>query len=188
MDYLTLVKEKEEENRALDARMRVDTDILYLKKYVMTDAQNKAVPDIINLTLNRPAVFAANVISSLEKTSQQTTVESNNRAIDTHKIEAFQDAAFNSANARLQKQPGFASLNSFADIQLCIRGRTARRVLFRIEDGVLIPDIMPWDGRYTFYESGLDGLAWAAYKTTRSKAKIEAEYDKVTVQGKEASV
>ena len=186
-DYLTLIKQKEEEMHDLDARMQQDADILYLKKYVMRDSQGQRVPDVINITLNRPAIFAASVISALSGASQQTIVESENESIDTSKIEEFQVAAFNAADARLRRQAGRATLNPFADIQLCIRGRTARRVLFRMEGGVLVPDIVPWDGRYVRFDEDTEGLAWASYQTYRSKANIEGEYG-ITVKGREGGV
>ena len=186
-DYLTLIKAKQEEQAELDARMQTDMNLVNLIPYTMRDSQKHKVPDIINVTLNRPAVFAANVISALEGATQQTIVESENRSIDTDEIENFQNAAFASANNRLRRQPGASLLNSFADIQLCFRGRTARRVLFRLEDKTLVPDIVPWDGRYVYFDMGINGLAWAAYKTKRSKASIEAEYG-ITVKSKEGEV
>ena len=186
-DYPALVKEKKAEHSLLDARMRRDADLLYLQKYVLKDALGTAVPDIVNLTLNRPATFAAYIISALGRTNQQTIVESEDATIDAHKIEEFQDAAFAAADNLLQRLPGQASLGPFADTQLCIRGRTARRVLFRVVDGEVVPEITPWDGRYTFYEMGKDGLKWAAYETTRSKAQLELEYN-ITIKDSKAQV
>ena len=66
MDYLAKIKEKDLEFTELDNRMQTDADLLYLKKYVMMDKTGKhAIPDIVNSTLNKPAVFAANVVSAL---------------------------------------------------------------------------------------------------------------------------
>ena len=187
MDYSGLVKEKKAEQSLLDARMEADSNLLYLKKFTLKDAGGQAVPDIINVTLNKPATFGANIIASLGKTNQQTIVESDDHSLDTHTIEEFQDAAFAAADARLEKRPGQALLGPFADTQLCIRGRTARRVLFRMEGGVLTPDIAPWDGRYVYYEMGAEGLTWAAYETTRSRGHIEAEYG-IVIKEKQAQV
>lgn len=186
MDYLRLIKDKEEEEASLYTRMQTDSDLLYLRKYVMLDTHKHRVPDLINVTLNKPAVFAANVLSSLGGTSQQTVVECAKESFDTHYIEEFQEAALNAANLRLQKR-GDPLLNPFADTQLCIRGRTARRVLFRMEDDVLIPDIANWDGRYIRYEMGLGGPVWGANKTTRSKYKVMSDYD-YEPKGKTAEV
>jgi len=186
-NYYDRMTSKEDELGALYDRMKTDYGLLNLSKYVLSDKDGKAVPDIINVTLNKPAIFAANVFSSLGSTSQQTVVESSKGGVDAHYIEEFQDAAFNAANLRLQKR-GQASLNSFADVQLCIRGRAARRVLFRLatgedvndglaeEVGELIPDITSWDTRFVTYERGIDGLKWGAYHIDRNWAAAEEQY------------
>ncbi len=190
MNYWDLVKQKEDENSELYKRMRTDSDLLYLRDYVLRDKDNKEVPDIINVTLNKPAIFAANVISSIGTTAQQTVVESDSSKIDTHEIETFQDAALNAANRRLQRR-GQPSLNIFTDAQLCIRGRAARRVLFRQADsedvtrkeaskvGEIIPDIVSWDTRYVTRERGIDGLEWGAYHIGRSWSKVLAQYNEL---------
>lgn len=187
IDYRKVVKQKEEEQGDLTVRMDEDKDLLHLKEYAMMDAKGKAVPDIVNVTLNRPAVFAANVISALGSTTEQRTVETEDKNLDTDYIEDFQKAAMRSANDRLQLQ-GRLHINPFFDEQSCIRGRGCARVLFRIgEEGLLIPDITPWDTRYVTYEMGEAGLKWAAYKTKRTKDMIEAEYEYV-IEGKTADV
>ena len=186
-DFLTLIKDKEQEQGELDKRMQGDGELVRLQKYILKDSQGKKVPDIINVTLNRPAIFAANVISALDGASQQTIVESDDKRMDTHEIEQFQEAAFASADALLRKQPGQILLNPFASAQLCLRGRTARRVLFRMEGDTLVSQITPWDGRHIYYELGNEGLPWAGYKTTRSKAQIEAEYS-IRINGKDGKV
>ncbi len=175
MDYLVAVREKESEQAELTKRMDEDKDLLYLKKYVLKDLDDQEFPNIINITLNDAAVFAANVLSALGSTSQQVAVESGDLKLDTHYIEEFQKVATNAANARLRKQ-GLPSLNAHTDEQVSVRGRACKRCLFRMENGILIPDITSWDARYVTYEMGEDGLAWGAYKTTRQKGLIEAEY------------
>jgi len=186
MDYFQKVTEKQAEMADLYERMDTDRNLLYLKKYILKDSKNQAVPDIVNVTLNKPAIFAGNIITALGATSQQSIVQSNNPKIDTHYIEEFHNALLNAANYRLRKM-GQASLNSFADTQLCIRGRAARRVLVRMKDGKLVSDITSWDARYTTYERGDNGLKWGGYSTTRSKDLIFAEYG-IEVPNKKAKV
>ena len=183
-DYLKMIKDKKVEE--LETRWRDDEELLYLEKYVMKDTDGRPIADIINVTLNRPAVFAANVISALGATSEQRVVESEDKKLDTAYIEDFQKASFDAANDRLRRH-GKPLLNPFADTQFSIRGRTARRILFRMENDVLLPDITPWDGRYVTYEIGDNGLTWGCYETTRSKGVIEAEYE-IVVKGKEGRV
>src|SRR3990167_8716126 len=126
LDYLALVKEKQQEQATLDARMQEDANLLYLKSYVLKDSFGAKVPDIINITLNRPAVFAANVIAALGNAQQQIVVESEDRNIDTAQVELFLNAALAAADGLLAQRPGQALLNPFADTQLCIRGRAAQ--------------------------------------------------------------
>jgi hypothetical protein len=181
MNYYERVLEREIEQADLFKRMITDKDLLYLKNYVLRDKESKAVPDIINLTLNKPAIFAANVISALGATSQQTVVTSAKGSLDTHYIEEFQEAALNAADNRLQRK-GQASLNSFTDVQLCIRGRAARRVLFRMDEGEIIPDIVSWDTRYVTHERGDKGLKWGAYHIDRNWAATEEQYGQLMVK------
>lgn len=186
-DYLAKVKAKEEEQGDLIKRWDDDKKLQYLEKYVMRDKDDKVVPNIINVTLPDTAIFSANVVSALGKASQQGVVESDDKKLDTTYIEEFHDAGFASANARLKKM-GRPELNPFFDEQVCLRGRGAARCLFRMGDeGILIPDIMPWDTRYVTYDIGEEGIEWAAYKTKRTKGMIEAEYG-VIIEEKTAEV
>lgn len=174
--YLEKVREKDIEFTELDSRMKLDTDLLYLKKFVMMDKDGKhPIPDVINATLNKPAILAANVIAALGAVKQQLIVESDNAKIDTTTIEEIIQGCMDMANIRNRKLR-YPNLNQAADVGLCIRGRHARRILFRMEDGVLIPDIQSWDGRYVRYEVGASGLKWASLATKRTKDQIEEEY------------
>src|SRR3990167_6813098 len=155
--YYTLVDNQAKEREQLHKRMDDDLGLLYLNKYVLRDKNNLAVPDIINTTLNKPRVFFDNVVSGLQATSQQVVVESDNRNLDTHYIEGFQDAAFNAIGQRLHAQ-----------------GKPA--LSFHMKDGVLIPDIRQWDARNVYFEYGDDGLRWGANFVPRKGSDIEADY------------
>ncbi len=186
MDYLALINEKEQEEQQLYQRMQADANMLHLEKFTLKDPSGTPIPDIVNVTLNRPAILAANVISSLGKVIQQIIVESEDLSIDTHSIEHFQKTAFMAANHRLMKQAR-PTLDVFADTQFCMRGRTGRRILFREENGEIVPDISNWDGRYMRYEMGPNGPLWAAYVMERNRDIVEAQYGLVT-HGKVAKV
>ena len=188
--YYTLVDNQAKEREQLHKRMDDDLGLLYLNKYVLRDKNNLAVPDIINTTLNKPRVFFDNVVSGLQATSQQVVVESDNRNLDTHYIEGFQDAAFNAIGQRLHAQ-GKPALSFHTDAQLCGRGRAARLVAFHMKDGVLIPDVPEWDARNVYFEYGDDGLRWGANFVPRKAADIEADYPEqikkyhISLDGKE---
>ncbi|KKL66258.1 hypothetical protein LCGC14_2146770 [marine sediment metagenome] len=189
--FFDLVREQELEMAELDKRYQVDVDLLHLSKYVMRVAPDiegiaHAIPGIVNATLNKPAIFGTNVVSALGAVKEQTIVESDDEGFDTHPVELILEAAFDGANDRLRKMR-LPLLNPFADANICFRGRTGRRILFREEDGILIPDIMNWDGRYIRYKMGADGLDWTGYVTRRSKSEIDAEYG-IVIDGKFAQV
>ena len=174
-DYLEMIKEQND-NVLNDLHKRMDDDagLLKLSDYVMKDTRGRLVPDIVNVTLDRPRLIAEHIIAALGKVKQQVVVESEDKKVDTAYIESFQKAMFAMADARLRRQ-GQWQLNPYADEQLSIRGRAVRRILVREENGVLIPDIVPWDARYVTYEMGEEGLAWGAYQGKRLKAAIESE-------------
>lgn len=187
MDYKQLVKDKEGELNDLFKRMDNDKDLLYLSKYTLKDKDGKEIKGVISTTLNDPAVFAANVLSSLGATTEQIVVEGEDlKDKQTTYIEEFLEVALSSANDRLRLQ-GRPDLTPFFDEQLCIRGRAGFRCVFQEVNGVMVPDVIPIDTRYFTYEMGVDGMEWGAYKTTRSKAKIKAEYE-IDISGKQAIV
>ncbi|KKN60875.1 hypothetical protein LCGC14_0527460 [marine sediment metagenome] len=185
-NFKDLVSEKEAEFWDLTRRMDGDKDLLYLKDYIMRDKDKKIVPDIINITLPDIAIFAAEILSRLGEAVERIIVTSENKGLDTAFIEDFQRTAFASADDRRRRQ-GLPGVNIHADEQVCIRGRGARRVLFRTKNDTLITDITPWDTRFVTYDYDEEGLKWAAYKTERTKAMIEADFG-IIIKGKEATV
>jgi hypothetical protein len=187
MDYEKAIKEKKSERSDLHKRMDDDADLVNLAQYELKGVDDRKTPDALSVTLNDPAVFAANVESALGSAVEQITVESEDEKLDTAYIEDAVRAGFSAANFRLMKQ-GRYSLNPYFDQSLCRRGRGAARCLFRIVKDSLIADITPWDPRYVYYDMGVDGLSWAAYETTRTKAQILAEYPEVAIRGKTATV
>lgn len=175
MDYKKAVEQKEKDITDLYQRMDDDKTMLYLDPYKMKDIAGEKVRNVVNVTHNRPAVFAANVISALGSTKEQPVVESEDRNVDTALIEEFLDSAFSMADERRRKQ-GLPALNDFFDFHSCIRGRLAARCYCQIENGVLIPDIQTWDTRKVSYDTDQDGIPWAAYRMPRSAEDIKAEY------------
>jgi len=196
-DYRKLVKAEEERQSARNARLDADKDILYLKKYVMMDAEGRnRVPDIVNVTLPLPGRFFNDVVSVLGTAKEQSIVETEDKGIDTTEIEGFREAAFGAANARLKLQGKF-ELNPWWDFHSCIRGGGAARCLFRMGtnkagESALIPDIAQWDIRYVTSAIGEQGLDWGAYKTMRTKDAIAAEAWAIeknfTIAAKEAEI
>lgn len=191
-NYLQAVQDKKKELTELHKRMDTDRDLVNLDSYVLKDVDKHRIPHAVSITLNDPAVFAANVESSLNISSEQVAVESSNRKINTAEIEEFIRMAYYTADMRLIKI-GRWPLNPYIDQQTCRRGGGVLRILFRIENDELIADITPWDWRYFYHAMGPNGLLWGAYETQRAKDVIEAEYPiekypKAKVSGKTGTI
>ncbi len=191
-DFKTLVNdlEKSEEGfAAIYRRMDQDMQLINLQRYIMMDSQTQPqpVPDIVNVTLNLPAFMATNILTDIGSASEQVVAESRDPEFDTHFVEDFIGACTDAANER-NKKLGWLSLNEFADGQLALRGRAARRSLFRKgEDDKLVKDISNWDTRHVTYELGHDGLQWAALHMKKSKDLVAAQYG-VLIAAKETDV
>lgn len=183
MNLLERATEREKELNLLRIRQDSDRDLLYLVKYVMRDADNKAIRDIINVTLPKLATFAKNVIAAMGTTAEQVVVESDNPTFDTHYVESFQKAVFRDNDRRLRKIGKFP-LNPFFDEQICIRGGMAARCVTQKVNGILVPHITPWDFRFVTWENDAKGLEYAAFgvNAPRTQAQILAEYS-VKVKG-----
>ncbi|KKM75071.1 hypothetical protein LCGC14_1393950 [marine sediment metagenome] len=174
---------KEGQMGPLHKRMDADKDLYLLKEYILRDANGHKVDDVIHVTLNRPALFAAHVISSLMAASQQIQVKGQDlKDEDTSPVEEFLKAVFRSADnlLLLRDEP---MLIPFTDEQNCIRGRSAARVTVRMVNGQLVPEILPLDTRYFTYEVGVDGILWGAYRTWRNIADIKSEYPEAKATG-----
>ena len=174
MDYKEKVKNKKDDLDELHTRMDEDRDLVNLTRYIMRDKDKSIIPNIINITLNDSAVFAANVESQLGAATEQRVVESEDKNLDTAYIEDFTKATFDSANEKRIKAGKFM-INPFFDQQLCRRGRGAALCLLQMVDGKPDVDITPWDTRYFYYEEGINGLDWGANEGIRSKGRIESE-------------
>ncbi len=176
MADLTDVKAEDGRRTELHKRMDGDKGLFLLDKYEMTDVKGNKVNDVINVTMNTPATFAAHVQAALMSADPQTSVTGEGLDDDkTHPIEMFLEAFYLMADRRL-RLAGEDQLRPFSVQQFNIRGGAGTRITCRMKDGVFIPDALPCDVRFLLYETDEDGLVWAAYKTMRSIAKIEARY------------
>ena len=182
-DYLKLVEAKEKDEGDLHTRQDLDVKTRDLARYVLSDDLRQPLSGIINVTLNRPAVFYANIFAALNNAFEQIVVESPTQGFDTHYVENFRKAGFNAANTRLRKQGRFR-IEPFIDEQSCIRGRAANRVLFRMVKGKLVADIANWDTRYLSYEMDGDGVAWGGLNEKRSMDLIKSQYPKEIIRYK----
>ncbi len=178
IDWLQLHKDRKDYLSELNSRRDTDRELSTSYKYVMKDADDVEISDIISFTHNRLMVFKAYVEAALNKADERVVVESNDPKIDTSIIERAIEAMFRSANERLMKRGGWR-IEPYFDQQACMRGETASRQIFQMlsgEDGeYLDTNITTWDTRFVTYETGENGLAWAAYEIEKTRANIMSE-------------
>jgi len=186
-DYKNWIKEKTAEFSELFARMDKDKDLCTLKPYQMFDKDNREKPDVENLTLNDPMVFANRVESNLIKANMQTVINGDNLTDDeTTLVEDFTKDYTLAVDESLVTRD-ISSLMAFNAQQICHRGRIATRTTPRMatqrdislgiaKEGEFIPGILPMDTRYVMYEYGAKTLRAISYQTSRSKEQVENEY------------
>ena len=176
-DYKALATRKFNDWQKLFDRMQTDADLVNLvKKFKhVPDVNGDEIANSIYMTLNDAADFTWRMETTLNSAVEQISVKSDYKRFDTAYIEAFLRAAFRAAD-KLLSQKGLFPLDPFLDQQNFRRGREAVRVYFHMEDGKLIPDLMPWDTRYAVYEHDTEGLKWGSYRTYRNRDQVLAEY------------
>lgn len=176
-DFYKLIQDKKSEFAYLWQRMDDDKSLLILDDYIMRDRDSREEPDVDNITMNDPAVFAQKVHNTLIKAEFLPEVGGNKIKDDEAEIiELFIQAINLEADASVAYRD-IPSYKEWEIMQACDRGRLARRVTLMVEDGTLSPEsFLPIDTRYLTYDFGVRGLLWASNETLRSRADIEQEY------------
>lgn len=168
------IEEKAEEFKPLYERMDTDRDHYWLKPYEMKmiEDDTKAVPRIVNLTLNDPAVFAFRSISVLSAASPQIVVEGEHLEDDfTNYIEQCLNNFYLTIDDNLA--PLQLMFHPYCAEQSCVRGYLAAQNLTRKDkNGKIIIDVRPLDTRYQTYDMGMTGLNWHTYTTRKTRNYI----------------
>ena len=186
-----LVLDKKQDMSELTKRQDNDRKLAQLDPpYVMTNLDGQPTPDVINVTMNEAMVFAGRSAAIMSGANMQRIVYGRELSdTDTTTIENFyQDIYY--ANDLMLANSMFTSLYGFLIEQILIRGSIAARCLMRTqggENGKFIPDIMPLDTRYFYYETDSQGIVWGAPETTRTRTQIERDWG-IVIRGKAAVV
>jgi len=164
-------------------RMDDTKDVAYLKKYQLTDFQNppQPIPNVINVTGNKPGVFGHNIIADLINIKWQTVIEGQLSGNDAHLIEEFIEDNLQMADEYILKRYGIIGLKEWLCNHVCIRGPIGVMWMPVINDDAYSVHCLPLDMRYSPFLYGADGLAWIAPITYRTKEELESElenYDK----------
>lgn len=157
-------------------RMDEDKKLAILDPYKMTNLDGQPTPDVINVTMNEAMVYWNRCAAIMNGANMQRVVYGKGLTDkETTTIETFFDDILY-MNDLLLSNVFFTSLYGFLIEQILIRGAIAARCLMRMDGDKFIPDIMPLDTRYFYYETDSTGLIWGAYDVTRSKVQIERDY------------
>lgn len=178
INYLQLHKDKKDEIRDLNRRRDTDNELVTTRNYVLKDAADRKIDDVLHVTMNRLNIFKAYVEASLNKADEKVKVESENANIDTSVIEEFIMSYYRQANRRLMVR-GDWLLEPFMDQQSCMRGEAAILVVTQMLTGAEGPfydaNITNWDTRYMTYDRAPEGLAWGGYEIEMTRGTIEGQ-------------
>lgn len=179
--WLDIVKAKENEETSLHARQDLDRDFRNRKEYTMKTLDGKKVaPKIANVTLPEPSLFMAKTIARVASAERQPYILANKRDMsgaETTRIEEYVEDMEYEIDAFLNEKGERASKDFQADIA-CSRGRVAKQILTRWEDGEYIPDVRDLDTRYFSSQPGPKGMLWGAPKFWRTGEWLEEDYPK----------
>jgi hypothetical protein len=177
-DIYPKISTKKNEFADLWARMDADKSLLILDKYTMLDREGRDEPDVDNITMNDPAVFAQKVHNTLIHADITPEVSGKELKDDAAEIiENFIKDISIEADSFVAPRD-MPSYKEWETMQACDRGRVARRVTLTVEDGTLSPEsFLNLDTRYLWYDTGIRGLNWVATETLRSREDIEDEYN-----------
>jgi hypothetical protein len=169
------IKRAEDRLSALHRRMDEDAALAHLESYTLEDEAGNPVPNAISVTMNEPAVFANAIVAMIQESTWQTSVYGDVSDEQAYKIERAIDVLLDEADNRLLRA-GRGRMFPFFANHSCLRGWMGARVLALRTKSAIVPDILPIDMRYFYYERSPEGLLWGAYKTMRTPEQIYAEY------------
>ena len=172
-EIIAAVDAHEIETSALRERFDADYSLYRLEEY-------DAGADFASYTSNEPMTYVDKIVGWLSTSETVIRIphrdsKRQKREQDTAK-ELFTIGILNSADERLieRLQPPFKEQLAW---YIPLRGWYAVRALLRKkQDGSTFVDITPWDPLHTFWGVGPDGLAWACYKASFTRAQIRADY------------
>ena len=188
-----MISEKEAEFTELRSRWDDDFDLLTLLPYVPTDNAGNARKGYETYTSSAPRNIFDKVLDGLNQAAlsiqiklQDDAAESDREAASNGELYLF--GALHAIDRRLIRQTEPPLREGLGHL-MCLRGWWGLKCLVYVPKGQkdLGFDVQPWDPMNMTWETGPDGLLWAALKVMRTKAQIKAEYG-YDIEGKEAEV
>jgi len=192
-EITTAIKDKESDLSALYDRMVEDFDLFTMTEYEPKDDAGTVRKGYQSYTTSQPRNFFDKVLDGLNRAEltiqimlpEKATKDEQEKASDG---ELYLFGALNAIDRRLA-QRGEPPLRESLGHFMCLRGLFGVRVLVYVPSGKdeTIFDVVPLDPLHLTWETGPEGLIWAAYKRKATKAQIQSEYE-VEIKGKDAEV
>jgi hypothetical protein len=178
-DIATLVREKENDTAHKELREQMQGD--FDNGFILTPT----IPEksgYQSYTSSQPRNFLDKVLDGLNRAQMQIQIKTPEDATEEDKkfaskgelflFGAFADIDRNLAD--IQEPP----LRQGIGFQGCVRGWIAVKCLVFLPDGeeTVRFEVIPWDLMHTYWETGKNGLIWAAYVRSASKEQVDDEY------------
>jgi len=189
MDNLKKVEAMEGILRSRYTRFDDDMGRYFQDSFTLKDAEGKKIDEAHHINLNDPTTLVDRVVSVLSGAEPRPEVYIDGARIHddySNRIEMFWKAIIYDNDVRLGRKlmlPLHRANSAYASI----RGWIVNRAIVYEKDGKVIFDILSCDPRYVSFEVGDEWFDWVAYRTVRSKALIEKQYD-VVISGKEGKI
>jgi hypothetical protein len=179
MDVKTLVDNRITELQPIYDRMDSTRDLIYMKKYTLMDFDGKTpLTDVVNETLNTPAVFANSMISDLMGSVFQWQIEGDKKlsVAKQRLIRSFIMDLLAQIDEQLVQGQGMPGLQSWLSSHVVARSLIGARLISQVVNGEYTVDCLPTDMRYCPFQFGKKGLDWACNITYRTYAAVKDEY------------
>ena len=173
-DIIALVEGHYEATEPLRTRMEDDHAIYRLEPFDAGEGYQ-------SYTSNEPKTFANKIMEWVSGAEMTVRIPHNGLDVDLRdkndQKEKFLIGILRAADDRLCNLL-MPSIRDQLAWYTAIRGWYAgRSLLVKSSDGTTYADITPWDPLHTYWGLGEDGLAWACYKTIKTKDQIFAQYN-----------
>ncbi len=176
---LDLHKDRKKELSNLYSRMDSDATALQDPTYTLTDKDGKAIRNVLSMCANKLQLFDAYVEASLGRAKESLVVDSNDKSVDTGKIEEIANAMWEQIAQKRRKQ-GKWPIDMVLDQFNCRRGSSAlacavNKVVDKEQGERLDIEFVPWDTRWSTVIMGENEPAQAGREIEMKKDEIESQ-------------
>ena len=173
-EIIDLVDSHYDTTEPMRSRMDSDHQLYRMAPYDAGDGYQ-------SYTSNEPQTYADKIISWMSSAELVVRIPVSGNPRNTRENnndkERFVIGALKSADERLRNRL-LPDLRSQLSWYISLRGWFAgRALLFKPNDDTTYVDITPWDPMHTFWGIDGEGLSWACYKTKKTRAEIEHQYN-----------